>query len=41
MGVDASKNVCDIAKSKGINSLNDFLMLRPQKKLNLSMVRQI
>ena len=33
MGVDASKNVCDIAKSKGINSLNDFFNVKTAKKI--------
>ncbi len=33
LGVDASKNVCDIAKSKGINSLNDFFNVRTAKKI--------
>ena len=33
LGVDASKNVCDIAKSKGINSLNDFFNVKTAKKI--------
>ena len=33
LGVDASKNVCDIAKSKGVNSLNDFFNVKTAKKI--------
>ena len=33
LGVDASKNVCEIAKSKGINSLNDFFNIKTAKKI--------
>ncbi len=33
LGIDASKNVCDIAKSKGINSLNDFFNVSTAKKI--------
>ena len=33
LGVDASKNVCDIAKSKGINSFNDFFNIKTAKKI--------
>ena len=31
--MDASKNVCEIAKSKGINSLNDFFNIKTAKKI--------
>ena len=33
LGVDASKNVCNIAKSKGINSLNAFFDTNSAKKI--------
>ena len=35
LGIDASKNVCDIAKSKGINSLNAFFNTKTAKKIKL------
>ena len=33
LGIDASKNVCDIAKSKGVNSLNAFFNIKTAKKI--------
>jgi len=33
LGVDASKNVCDIAKSKGVKSLNAFFNVKTAKKI--------
>ena len=31
LGVDASQNVCDLARKRGVNTLNGFLIMNYQK----------